>query len=130
MDWRAHPPTIPNIGPVLHPDDAVANKVTALFSRAQARDHIDVNGALTSGRYSRDDLVKLAEEHDPGFDRRMFAQALTAIERLPDSEFTVYGLDIDVISALRVRLPLTGRRGTWPDGQCRSSVSRSPSVAG
>jgi len=101
MDWRAHPPTILNIGPVLHPDDAVANKVTALFSRAQARDYIDVNGALTSGRYSRDDLVRLAEEHDPGFDRRMFAQALTAIERLPDSEFTVYGLDVDAVSALR-----------------------------
>lgn len=104
MDWRAHPPTILNIGPVLHPDDAVANKVTALFSRAQTRDYIDVNGALTSGRYSRDELVRLAEEHDPGFDRRMFAQALTAIERLPDSEFTVYGLDIDTITELRVRL--------------------------
>jgi predicted nucleotidyltransferase component of viral defense system len=104
MDWRAHPPTILNIGPVLHPDDAVANKVTALFSRAQARDYIDVNGALTSGRYSRDDLVRLAEEHDPGFDRRMFAQALTAIKRLPDSEFTVYGLDVDAVSSLRIRL--------------------------
>jgi hypothetical protein len=34
----------------------------------------------------------------------MFAQALTAIRRLPDSEFTVYGLDADAVSALRVRL--------------------------
>ena len=53
--------------------------------------------------------MRLAEEHDPGFERRMFAQALTAIERLPDSEFTVYGLDIDAVSALRIRL------ASWAD---------------
>jgi hypothetical protein len=34
----------------------------------------------------------------------MFAQALTAIKRLPDSEFTVYGLEVDAVSALRIRL--------------------------
>jgi hypothetical protein len=36
IDWRAHPPVTLAIGPVLHPDDAVANKVCALYSRAQA----------------------------------------------------------------------------------------------
>jgi Nucleotidyl transferase AbiEii toxin, Type IV TA system len=41
IDWRAHPPTTLAIGPVLHPDDAVANKVCALYSRAQARDYIE-----------------------------------------------------------------------------------------
>jgi predicted nucleotidyltransferase component of viral defense system len=30
-------------GPVLHLDDAVANKACALYSRAQARDYIDVD---------------------------------------------------------------------------------------
>jgi len=30
-DWRSKAPQILEIGPVLHPDDAVANKVTALF---------------------------------------------------------------------------------------------------
>jgi hypothetical protein len=28
-DWRAHPPVMLAIGPVLHPDDAVANKMCA-----------------------------------------------------------------------------------------------------
>ena len=33
-DWRAHDPVILNIGPVLDADDAIANKVCALFGRA------------------------------------------------------------------------------------------------
>ena len=51
-DWRARPPEVLAIGPVLHPDDAVANKVTTLFGRAAPRDYLDVNAALASGRYS------------------------------------------------------------------------------
>lgn len=34
-DWRAQPPAVVDIGPVLHPDDAVANKVSTVFSRAE-----------------------------------------------------------------------------------------------
>ncbi|HET9656524.1 MAG TPA: hypothetical protein VFP72_14295 [Kineosporiaceae bacterium] len=37
---------------MLDQDDAVANKVNALYSRAQARDRIDVHAALASGRYT------------------------------------------------------------------------------
>jgi hypothetical protein len=33
-DWRAHPPVLLGVGPVLHPDDAVANKMCALYGRA------------------------------------------------------------------------------------------------
>ena len=47
-----HRPATLAIGPVLHPDDAVANKVCALYSRAQARDYIDIDAVLRSGRYS------------------------------------------------------------------------------
>lgn len=39
-DWRAHPPAVLEIGPVLHADDAVANKVTTLFGRAAPRDYL------------------------------------------------------------------------------------------
>jgi hypothetical protein len=92
IDWRAHPPVMLAIGPVLHPDDAVANKVCALFSRAQARDYIDVDAVLRSGRYTSDELLALARSHDPGFDEAMFVIALRAIRRLPPAEFTSYGL--------------------------------------
>jgi hypothetical protein len=92
IDWRQHPPTTLAIGPVLAIADAVANKVTALYSRAQARDYIDVHAALTSGSFSRHDLLQLAVEHDPGFEALRFAEALRAIRRLPVAEFTAYGL--------------------------------------
>jgi hypothetical protein len=55
-DWRAHPPVLLDIGPVLHPDDAVANKMGALYGRALPRDFLDIDAAITSGRYSRDRL--------------------------------------------------------------------------
>ena len=68
-DWRAHPPMVLDIGPVLHPDDAVANKMCALYSRALARDFLDVDAAIVSGRYSRERLVELAANADAGFNR-------------------------------------------------------------
>lgn len=37
VDWRANEPILMAIGPVLHADDAVANKMSALFDIAQGR---------------------------------------------------------------------------------------------
>src|SRR5689334_12290741 len=89
IDWRQRPPATLAIGPVLHPDDAVANKVCALYSRAQARDYIDVDAVLQSGRYTSDELLALAQSHDPGFDEAVFVIALRAIRRLPAAEFAL-----------------------------------------
>jgi hypothetical protein len=100
-DWRAEPPVMMAVGPVLHPDDAIANKVSALYSRAEARDYVDVHAALTSGRYTRDRLLHLAEERDPGFDRTMFAQALRASRRWDDEDFMTYDLDTTAVRELR-----------------------------
>lgn len=36
--------------------------------------------------------AELAADHDPGFDRPHFAEALHAVRRLPAAEFTAYGL--------------------------------------
>lgn len=91
IDWRSHPPTHLEIGPVLHADDAVANKACALFGRAEVRDYVDVDAILQSGRYTVARLVELAMEHDPGFDPEHFAEALSAIRRLPSSAFDHYG---------------------------------------
>jgi hypothetical protein len=49
LDWRKHSPVQLAIGPVLDADDAVANKVCALFGRAEVRDYIDVDAVLASG---------------------------------------------------------------------------------
>jgi hypothetical protein len=101
VDWRKKEPILLALGPVLDADDAVANKVCALFGRAEVRDYVDVAAILASGRYSKEDLVRLAAEHDPGFDPAWFAEALNAVDRLPDALFAPYGLDTDDVSALR-----------------------------
>jgi Nucleotidyl transferase AbiEii toxin, Type IV TA system len=116
VDWRAYPPVKLAIGPVLHPDDAVANKVCALFGRAEVRDYVDVNGALCSGRYTGEDLLRLAADHDPGFDRDIFADALRAVRRFPHSAYQPYALSESEIGLLRARLldwadEISGRRG-------------------
>jgi len=103
-DWRGEPPTLMAIGPVLHPDDAVANKVSALYSRAEARDYVDVHAALSSGRYSAESLLRLAEDHDPGFDRSMFVEALRASRRWDDEDYARYGLDAEAITHLRTTI--------------------------
>lgn len=104
VDWRAHPPARLAIGPVLHADDAVGNKLCALFSRAAVRDYVDVHGILLSGRYDSETLLRLAAEHDPGFDRAMFADALRAVDRVPDVAFAVYDLSPADAAALREAL--------------------------
>ena len=104
VDWRKNEPIRMAVGPVLHVDDAVANKVCALFGRAEVRDYVDVDAILASGRYTEEQLLDLAADYDPGFDRLWFAEALAAIDRLPDSLFRPYGLNPDNVSALRDRM--------------------------
>jgi hypothetical protein len=56
-DWRANEPLQMAIGPVLHPDDAVANKMCALFARGEPRDFVDVDAALQSGQLALSELM-------------------------------------------------------------------------
>jgi Nucleotidyl transferase AbiEii toxin, Type IV TA system len=103
VDWRAFPPVRLDVGPVLHRDDAVANKVTALYGRYEPRDFIDVDAVLLSGHYSREDLLRLAVEHDPGFEPARFAESLAVLEIVPDAELTAYGLPEQTVTELRAR---------------------------
>ncbi len=100
-DWRAHDPVQLSIGPVLHADDAVANKVCALFGRALPRDFLDVHAAITSGRYTREQLLSLAAQSDRGFDPLVFADALGALTQITDAAFTEYGTDPGAIADMR-----------------------------
>ncbi|MEV6554804.1 nucleotidyl transferase AbiEii/AbiGii toxin family protein [Nocardia sp. NPDC051756] len=102
-DWRAHPPVLLDIGPVLHPDDAVANKMCALYGRALPRDFLDVDAAITSDRYSRNRLLDLAKNSDDGFDPHMFADALGALNQITDDAFAEYDIPAEHITAMRGR---------------------------
>lgn len=64
-DWRKWPPVQLQVGPVLHVDDAVSSKVTAMVGRRAPRDFIDVGAAVAHG-YSRAELMRLAFTRDPG----------------------------------------------------------------
>jgi hypothetical protein len=92
VDLRANEPVRISVGPVLHPDDAVANKMGALYERALARDFIDIHAVLRSGRYDEAGLIKLAERADITFDRAVFADALAQAQLLDDDDFAQYGL--------------------------------------
>jgi hypothetical protein len=100
-DFRGRQPVLLPVGPVLAEADAVASKVTAVFSRGYARDNLDLAGILESGRYSRNDLVELAASVDAGFSRGGFAEALAAVDRFSDSEFTRYGVDDARVAQVR-----------------------------
>lgn len=102
-DWRAHDPVQLDVGPVLHADDAVANKVCALFGRALPRDFLDVDAAITSGRYTRDQLLELAANADYGFDPLLFADALGALTQITDAAFAEYKIDPSDITRMRRR---------------------------
>lgn len=52
-DWRSQEPVLLGIGPVLHPDDAVANKMGALYGRALPRDFLDVDAIVASASTPR-----------------------------------------------------------------------------
>jgi hypothetical protein len=102
-NWRALPPVMMDVGPVLHMDDVVAGKMSALFTRAEPRDFLDVDAAVVSGRYTREQLLDLAEQADAGFDRSVLAELFAMLPRYPDRRFAAYGADPDRVAAMRQR---------------------------
>lgn len=105
-NWRALPPVMMDIGPVLHIDDVVAGKMSALFTRAEPRDFLDIDAAVMTGRYTRDQILDLAEQADAGFDRRVLADLFGMLERYPDRRFAAYGAEPGHIKAMRERFAL------------------------
>ncbi len=103
VDLRRNEPVRFAIGPVLHPDDAVTNKMGALYERALARDFIDIDAVLRSGRYDTATLLRLIEHADITFDRARFAQALAQVQLLDDDDFAQYGVVGEQVADLRRR---------------------------
>ncbi|WP_329565306.1 nucleotidyl transferase AbiEii/AbiGii toxin family protein [Kitasatospora sp. NBC_01266] len=99
-EFLSHPPVEAALGPVLHPDDVAAGKMTALFSRAEVRDFIDVDGLLRAG-YTRERLIELAEQRDGGFDTAVLADMFASIQRFNDRQFASYGIDVHRATIIR-----------------------------
>lgn len=99
--WRSRAPVLLQVGPVLHPDDAAAGKMDALFNRWAPRDFLDVGAILASGRYTRERLLALAAEHNPGFSLEMFAESLSFLRDIPDRDFAAYGAMPEQVTRMR-----------------------------
>lgn len=94
LDFRAFPPATLDIGPVLDPRDAVAAKMSALWSRGEARDYIDVDTVIDSGRFSREALLAIADQFEAQpLDRRTLASQFREAGRHDEAIFSQYGVN-------------------------------------
>lgn len=93
VDWRENDPVRLELGPVLSLADATGSKVTALYSRAEARDYLDVDAIRADGRFTDEQLLAAAAARDPGFDLTMFTAQLEAASRLRPAQVARYGID-------------------------------------
>ena len=101
VDVRHLEPVTLSVGPVLAERDAVASKVATVFNRGEARDYIDLTGILDSGRFTKEELMRLAAESDAGFSKGWFAEAMAGVDRFDDDEFLGYGIDLSIIAHVR-----------------------------
>jgi hypothetical protein len=103
VDWREREPVTLSVGPVLSVEDAVGNKMSALYTRAEVRDYIDVDAIRASGRFTDTELVEAAASRDAGFDVEMFAMQLEQVLRITSDRFEEYGLDNAQLDVLKQR---------------------------
>lgn len=86
-DVRIREPEACSVGSLLSLEELAADKVLALFSRAEARDFVDVQALLE--RFGWTKLLSLAHEKDLGFDVAHLLDAINAFNRLRPEEFPI-----------------------------------------
>jgi hypothetical protein len=84
-DTRIREPEPTQVGTTVALEELAADKVLALFSRAEARDFVDVRQLVERFGWPR--LLDLAAEKDLGFDVEHLIMALDAFSRLGAAEF-------------------------------------------
>jgi hypothetical protein len=84
-DARLFPAEPGRLAPTLTGEELAADKVLAVFGRAEARDFADL--MALEPRYGLDRLCELAAEKDLGFDLAVFAEMLGRLDRLRRDEF-------------------------------------------
>ncbi|RFA11145.1 hypothetical protein B7R54_07260 [Subtercola boreus] len=106
VDWRQQDPVALAVGPVLSVEDAVGNKVSALYSRAEARDYLDVDAIRLSGRFTDAQLLSAVAERDAGFDSPTFAGQLEQVIRIRPDRVERYGVSAEQLEAIGQRFVL------------------------
>ncbi|MES2092507.1 MAG: hypothetical protein V4531_01675 [Actinomycetota bacterium] len=103
INWRADAPVPMTVGPVLSERDAIAGKLSAVFSRGEVRDFLDLDSIRTTGRFTELELLTLGHEHDDGFDRGMFAAQLSRIATILPTQAVQYGVGADEFEQVQAR---------------------------
>ncbi len=91
VDVRMAAPITTAVGRVLSIDELAADKMLALFGRAELRDFLDVADLLA--RFPKERLVELAVAKDAGFTLARFAESLAALHRFPDADWEAHGAE-------------------------------------
>jgi hypothetical protein len=104
INWRADPPVAMSVGPVLSERDAVAGKLSAVYSRGEVRDFLDLDSIRSTGRFTDSELVALGEEHDGGFDMGLFAAQLSRITTILPTQAAQYDVTADEFAQVQARI--------------------------
>ncbi|MGQ9779062.1 MAG: nucleotidyl transferase AbiEii/AbiGii toxin family protein [Bacillota bacterium] len=86
-DYRWRKAEESEIGRVLSLEELAADKLLALFGRAEARDFVDV--FFLARRFGFPIMLNWAKEKDPGFDPYRLALGIARLEELPRAEFAI-----------------------------------------
>jgi len=91
-NYREFSPTYHiNLGKVLDKRDAVAAKMSALYSRGEVRDYIDIYNTITEGHYSPTEILALGDQQEAEpFDREMLEERFRLISKPPPEKWTIY----------------------------------------
>lgn len=107
--------------------------MSALWSRGEARDYIDIDTVTSSGRFSRDDVLAIADQFEAEpLDRRTLAMRFREASRHDEAIFAQYGVDAarraSILAsftewAVEIDPPSTGPGDTIP-APCRRHSGR------
>lgn len=81
------PASVTAAGPTLAPEELAGHKLLALYDRAAARDFADVY--VLALRFGKHALLARAAQIDTGFDAKVLADMIAALDRFTDSEIPV-----------------------------------------
>lgn len=130
-DYRVLAPATLEVGPVLALEDAVGNKVAALFGRGEPRDFLDVDAIRRTGQFTDGQLLELAAARDGGFTVDWFAKRLASITRIaPEWVRDRYQVDVDEFRATQARLVAWAKTLAPRPRDIHASGASSPKMQG
>jgi hypothetical protein len=110
-DYRENEPVIiADLGPVLDIEDVITGKVRAFWDCRAARDYIDIDTILQTGRWTPSDLLTSLRRVRPEASAEIFAEALRAVDAIDNNEYEEYHLNQEDIAKMVTGLELAAKQ--------------------